>query len=202
MKLKFYLDEYLIKLNGISVILLLIFGLFLVSSATAVESQRIYSDSFYMITNHGLAMLIGVVAFFVIKKINYIYLFKFLTPAIYLMLIVLFVLPTLGINLFGSTRWLEIGSIRIQPSEIAKPIIILFVARQLSNIHTSEHDLKTILRAGFIPAISIILIYQQPDYGTTATIAFIVFIQLLFSKIKLIYPALLSVGGWFIGKYF
>ena len=52
MKLKFYLDEYLIKLNVISVILLLIFGLFLVSSATAVESQRIYSDSFYMITNH------------------------------------------------------------------------------------------------------------------------------------------------------
>ena len=104
MKLKFYLDEYLIKLNGISVILLLIFGLFLVSSATAVESQRIYSDSFYMITNHGLAMLIGVVAFFLIKKFNYIYLFKFLTPAVYLMLIVLFVLPTLGINLFGSTR--------------------------------------------------------------------------------------------------
>ena len=202
MKLKIYFDEYLIKLNGISVILLLIFGVFLVSSATAVESQRIYSDSFYMIANHGLAILIGVGAFFLIKKINYIYLFKFLTPAVYLMLIVLFVLPTLGINLFGSTRWLEIGSIRIQPSEIAKPIIILFVARQLSNIHTSEHDLKTILRAGFIPAISIILIYQQPDYGTTATIAFIVFIQLLFSKIKLIYPALLSVGGWFIGKYF
>jgi len=74
MKLKFYLDEYLIKLNGISVILLLIFGVFVVSSATAVESQRIYSDSFYMIANHGLAILIGVVAFFLIKNsITYIY---------------------------------------------------------------------------------------------------------------------------------
>ena len=55
-KLKIYFDEYLIKLNGISVILLLIFGVFLVSSATAVESQRIYSDSFYMIANHGLGI--------------------------------------------------------------------------------------------------------------------------------------------------
>ena len=71
MKLKIYFDEYLIKLNGISVILLLIFGVFLVSSATAVESQRIYSDSFYMIANHGLAILIGVCVFFVIKKFNY-----------------------------------------------------------------------------------------------------------------------------------
>jgi hypothetical protein len=44
MKLKLYLDEYLIKLNSISIILLIIFGVFLVSSATAVESQRIYSE--------------------------------------------------------------------------------------------------------------------------------------------------------------
>ena len=68
MKLKLYLDEYLLKLNSISIIILIIFGVFLVSSATAVESQRIYSDSFYMIANHGLAILLGAGAFFIIKK--------------------------------------------------------------------------------------------------------------------------------------
>ena len=103
---------------------------------------------------------------------------------------------------FGSTRWLDIGNIRIQPSELAKPIIILWVARQLSNEKIKEHDLKTIWRAGFIPGLAVILIFLQPDFGTTATIAFIVFIQFLFSKTKLIYPALLSIGGWFIGRYF
>ena len=202
MKLKIYFDEYLIKLNGISVILLLIFGVFLVSSATAVESQRIYSDSFYMITNHGLGILIGVGMFLLIKRFNYLYFFKFLTPLVLVMIGALFVLPTMGVNLFGSTRWLDIGSIRIQPSELAKPIIILWVARQLSNEKIKEHDLKTIWRAGFIPGLAVILIFLQPDFGTTATIAFIVFIQFLFSKTKLIYPALLSVGGWFIGRYF
>ena len=70
MKLKIYFDEYLIKLNGISVTLLLIFGVFLVSSATAVESQRIYSDSFYMIANHGLGILIGGRDVFINKKIQ------------------------------------------------------------------------------------------------------------------------------------
>ena len=63
------------------------------------------------------------------------------------MLGVLFVLPTMGVNLFGSTRWLDIGTIRIQPSELAKPIIILWVARHLSNNKIQEHDLKTLLRA-------------------------------------------------------
>ena len=202
MKLKIYFDEYLIKLNGISVILLLIFGVFLVSSATAVESQRIYSDSFYMIANHGLGILIGVGMFLLIKRFNYLYFFKFLTPLVLVMIGALFVLPTMGVNLFGSTRWLDIGNIRIQPSELAKPIIILWVARQLSNEKIKEHDLKTIWRAGFIPGLAVILIFLQPDFGTTATIAFIVFVQFLFSKTKLIYPALLSIGGWFIGRYF
>ena len=98
MKLKIYFDEYLIKLNGISVILLLIFGVFLVSSATAVESQRIYSDSFYMIANHGLGILIGVGMFLLIKRFNYLYFFKFLTPLVLVMIGVLFVLPTMGVN--------------------------------------------------------------------------------------------------------
>ena len=94
-KLKIYFDEYLIKLNGISVILLLIFGVFLVSSATAVESQRIYSDSFYMIANHGLGILIGVGMFLIIKRFNYLYFFKFLTPLVLVMIGALFVLPTI-----------------------------------------------------------------------------------------------------------
>ena len=202
MKFKIYLDEYLKKLNEISVILLLIFGVFLVSSATAVESQRIYSDSFFMIANHGLGIIIGTGLFLLIKRFNYLYLFKILTPIVLAMLGALFVLPTMGVNLFGSTRWLDIGTIRIQPSELAKPIIILWVARHLSNNKIQEHDLKTLLRAGFIPGLAIVLIFLQPDFGTTATIAFIVLIQFLFSKIKFIYPALFSIVGWFIGRYY
>ena len=202
MKFKIYLDEYLKKLNEISVILLLIFGVFLVSSATAVESQRIYSDSFFMIANHGLGIIIGTGLFFLIKRFNYLYLFKILTPIVLAMLVALFILPTMGVNLFGSTRWLDIGTIRIQPSELAKPIIILWVARHLSNNKIQEHDLKTLFRAGFIQGLAIILIFLQPDFGTTATIAFIVLIQFLFSKIKFIYPVLFSIVGWFIGRYY
>ena len=202
MKLKFYLDEYLIKLNGISVILLLIFGVFLVSSATAVVSQSIYSDSFYMIANHGFGILIGILIFFLIKRFNYLYFFKFLIPIAILMLIVLFILPTMGIKISGSTRWLDILGIRIQPSELAKPIIILWVARHLSNNKIEEHDIKKIWRAGFIPGLALILIYLQRDFGTTITISFIVLIQFLFSKIKIIYPLMLSIGGGVVGRYF
>ena len=71
MKIKLYFDKYLLKINLIFVTLLVTFGIFLVSSATAVESQRIYEDSFYMIRNHLLALVIGIVAAFLITKIDY-----------------------------------------------------------------------------------------------------------------------------------
>ncbi len=202
MKVKTYLDEYLLKINKISIVLLIIFGIFLVSSATAVESQRIYSDSFRMISIHALAILIGVMLLNIIKRFNYLYIIKFVNPVVILMLVILFILLTFGINLGGSTRWLNIGSLRIQPSELAKPIILLWGASQLSNSHIVENDFMKIWRAGFIPALAIILIYSQPDYSTSITIAFIIFVQILFSKVKFIYPLLMSIAAGFLAILF
>ena len=71
MKINLYFDKYLIKINLIFVTLLITFGIFLVSSATAVESQRIYEDSFYMIRNHLLALFIGIIGAYLITKIDY-----------------------------------------------------------------------------------------------------------------------------------
>tara|TARA_Y100000992_G_C21257697_1_gene489464 strand:- start:599 stop:1702 length:1104 start_codon:yes stop_codon:yes gene_type:complete len=202
MKAKTYLNEYLFKINRISIALLIIFGVFLVSSATAVESQRIYSDSFRMISIHAVAIFIGILLFGIIKRVNYLYIIKFLNPIVILMLVILFILLTFGINLGGSTRWLNIGSLRIQPSELAKPIILLWGATQLSNHHIVENDFMKIWRAGFIPGLAIILIYRQPDYSTSITIAFIIFVQILFSKVKFIYPLLMSIAAGFLALLF
>ena len=202
MKIKLYFDKYLLKINLIFVTLLVTFGIFLVSSATAVESQRIYEDSFYMIRNHLLALVIGIVAAFLITKIDYKNITNISNSLIIFMTLILFFLLTYGENVFGSTRWLDLGFVRLQPSEIAKPIIIIWVADQLSKVDLDGNNIKSIWRTSFMPAIAVILIFLQPDFGTAATLAFIVFIQLLFSRVKFIYPALLSIVAWFTGKFF
>tara|TARA_B100000900_G_scaffold366145_1_gene341875 strand:- start:7733 stop:8836 length:1104 start_codon:yes stop_codon:yes gene_type:complete len=202
MKSKLYFDQYLLKLSFVSIVFLLIFGIFLVSSATAVESQRIYSDSFYMIKNHLLAVLIGIFVFFVIKKINYLQIIYFTNPLILSMIIVLFFLFTYGDNVFGSSRWLDLGFIRIQPSELAKPIIMLWTAKQLSNNAINQKDIHRVWKAIFLPGIATVLIFLQPDFGTAATVAFIVLIQIMFSKVKLVYPLIISFVGSLIASIF
>ena len=201
MKLKLYFDKYLLKINSIFISLLLIFGFFLVSSATAVESQRIYDDSFYMIKNHSVAVFIGLIMFMIIRNLNTSYISYFSRTLIVLISVVLFILITYGENLNGSTRWLDIGIAVIQPSEFAKPIILLWVASQLSNNEINESDIKTVWRTIFMPGLAAALMLFQPDFGMAATIAFIVFIQLLFSKIKVIYPLLISILGSFLGWF-
>jgi cell division protein FtsW len=202
MKINLYFDKYLLKVNLIFVTLLVTFGIFLVSSATAVESQRIYNDSFYMIKNHLLALMIGIFAAFLITKIDYKNFTNLSNYLIIFITLILFFLLTYGENVFGSTRWLDLGFVRLQPSEIAKPIIIIWVADQLSKVELDVNNIQSIWRASFMPGIAIILIFLQPDFGTAATLAFIVFVQLLFSRVKFIYPALLSVVAWFAGKFF
>lgn len=202
MKLKLYFDKYLLKINLIFITLLITFGLFLVSSATAVESQRLYGDNFYMIKNHLLTLSIGIASALVIKRVNY---KRILNSSNYLIIfisITLFILLTYGDNFWGSTRWLPIGFVSIQPSEVAKPIILIWVANHLSKVELDNNNLKTIWRALFMPGIAVVLIFMQPDYGMAATIAFIILIQLLFSKVNIIYPIILAILGLFGGWYF
>jgi len=202
MKIKIYFDKYLLKINLVFITLLITFGIFLVSSATAVESQRLYGDNFYMFKNHLLTLSIGMTSAFIIKRVNYKRILNLSNYLIIFISVILFFLLTYGDNYWGSTRWLPIGSITLQPSEIAKPIILLWVADHLSKVELDNNNLKTIWRALFMPGIAMVFIFFQPDYGMTATIAFIILIQLLFSKVKIIYPIILSVLGLFGGWYF
>ena len=149
MKLKLYFDKYLLKINLIFITLLITFGLFLVSSATAVESQRLYGDNFYMIKNHLLTLSIGIASALVIKRVNY---KRILNSSNYLIIfisITLFILLTYGDNFWGSTRWLPVGFVSIQPSEVAKPIILIWVANHLSKVELDNNNSGTSIN-GFI----------------------------------------------------
>ena len=118
------------------------------------------------------------------------------------MIVVLFFLFTYGDNVFGSSRWLDLGFIRIQPSELAKPIIMLWTAKQLSNNDIIQKDIHRVWKAIFLPGLATVLIFLQPDFGTAATVSFIVLIQMMFSKVKLVYPLIISFVGSLIASIF
>jgi rod shape determining protein RodA len=84
----------------------------------------------------------------------------------------LFVL-TLGVERFGSSRWIDIGGMQVQPSEIGKLIVILVLAKYLSDNADRIKDLRVFVTSLVIAAVPSLLVFAQPDLGSAAIFLFI-----------------------------
>ena len=176
------------RINLFSIWFLVTFGILVNISASSVQGLNQFNDNFYFIKRHMAGVLIGVLIFNIGKKINFYSYSRLINFSIVFVTSALFFVLTYGIVRGGSRRWVDLGVINFQPSELAKPIIILWVAYQLTNIDTKFNNFFYLRRAMFLPVICCFFIYLQPDYGTTITIFGILLSQIVFSKIDFKYP--------------
>jgi cell division protein FtsW len=164
-------------LVGIIVVLNVI-GLVMVLSASSVESLRQYGSSWFFFQRQVAWVAAGAGMFIVGVRFDHHRLRRIAAPMLLvaLALLVLVLIPGFGVTVYGSRRWLGSGSVRFQPSELAKLALVVFVAHLFSR--------PTDARGG--PAISpypaflalgavVILVMGQPDMGTALVLALIVF---------------------------
>ena len=176
------------RINLFSIWFLVTFGILVNISASSVQGLNQFNDNFYFIKRHMAGILLGVLIFNIGKKINFYSYSRLINFSIVFVTSALFFVLTYGIVRGGSRRWVDLGVINFQPSELAKPIIILWVAYQLTNMDTKFNNFFYLRRAMFLPVICCFFIYLQPDYGTTITIFGILLSQIVFSKIDFKYP--------------
>jgi len=94
-------------------------------------------------------------------------------PAYTLVLLMLLAVEIVGQVGGGSQRWLEVGPIRIQPSEIMKPAVVLAMARFYETLPSGMiGSWRSVLPAGLLIVLPIGLVLLQPDLGTSVAIAF------------------------------
>ena len=164
-----HLDYHLI----LAVLFLITLGLIMVTSATIAMADRSFDQPFYyfwrqfkfVLLGLGLTTLVAYTPMEFWLKYS-IRLFMFSTFLLFLLLI-----PGLGVEVKGSTRWLNMGIIRFQPSEFMKIILIIYlsdylVRRQKELLSQWSGLLKPL---GVIVAISLLLLLQ-PDFGTVIVI--------------------------------
>lgn len=157
------------------VISLLIFGLFVLSSASFVVGEKKFGDPQYYLKEQLLkGVLFGAVSFLIFLKIPLEFLkkysFVFLIFSIGLLILVLF--PELGLSHSGSTRWLNLGSVSFQPSELLKLSFLIYLA---SWFESRRRELQK-FSSGLLPFLIIIsvigfLLFLQPNIGTFSIIA-------------------------------
>lgn len=150
-------------------IILILFGLIMIYSASSIWAMYKFSDSFKYVKQQGLFILVGIILVLIISKIDYRIYYKNATKIFFscIVLLILVLIPGIGSVRNGSRSWFGIGSFGIQPSEFAKVGLIILTSKYLSKSNKFVKDIKR----GVIPILSVLflvfgLIMLQPDFGT------------------------------------
>lgn len=153
-------------------LILIVFGLIMILSASSMASYMRYDNSIYFyFIRQAIFIILGLVCFLIA-----IYfptkLFKKTSPILmFVLLASLFGLTVYGAAFNSSQSWFDLGIITIQPSELGKIIIVLFLANYYNNHKDDLDNQWTLLKPILVTIIIFLLVAMQPDFGT----AFVIF---------------------------
>jgi rod shape determining protein RodA len=107
----------------------------------------------------------------------------------------LLVTVSMGTRIFGSRRWISVGGFTFQISEFAKIVIILMVARYLSELKRNEVGVRDLLKIGVLVGIPTLLVFKQPDLGTSLTYVAILGAGILLAGLRWHHLAVIALVG-------
>jgi cell division protein FtsW len=157
---------------------LCVIGLVMVGSASPIISMSLYGSSWGILIRQVMWMGLGLVAFYVLSRLDYRKWRKVRVPLLLgtLALLVVVLVPGIGVTAGGSSRWVGFGQFRIQPSELMKLALAIFAADLLTRRVTQLREAKRVVVPILgVLGISSILILKQPDMGTALVLACIAF---------------------------
>jgi rod shape determining protein RodA len=142
-----------------------------------------------------LYILIGCALLWIIASIDYHTLLGQI-PVIYVTTIVLLVAVLLfGKSIAGARRWIQLPGFHLQVSEFAKLMIVLLVARFLTEIRSDRLEFREFLKLGALVALPWLLVMREPDLGTSLTYLPILAIGVFLAGLRMRYIVALTVLG-------
>lgn len=164
----------------IVVILMCIFGLIMIRSATLSYNTTKHLKS------QSIATAIGIIAILILVLLDYQFLGKIYIP-IYIicnLLLIAVLIWGFGMEKWGADSWLKLGPIIFQPSEFVKVGLVISLAKYIDNNKENINEPFTLLKVLAFAFFPVILILKQPDAGTAMVFVFFIAIMLFIAEIK------------------
>lgn len=168
---------------------LVFIGIIFVFSASMYSAEVNYNNKYYFLIKQIIGALIGTVGLIFFSNFDYKKLKKFSIPVLifsFVCLILVFI-PFIGVENYGAKRWIGLGPITIQASEIAKFGFILFSASYLSTHYDKTAKLKTMLPVILVGLCMCGLIILEPNMSVTICVALTLVAMLFIGGIQLKY---------------
>lgn len=173
--------EYFFDYTLLFVVLFLLgFGLIMIYSASSYEASDKLGDAAYYLKKQAVSSALGLVAMIIVARIPYHFWERFATLGyIVSAFLILLVLTPLGMELNGARRWLNLG-ISVQPAEIAKLGMILFLASLVCKMGKSIRTTKGFLMVLCVPVPICLMVWKITDNLSSAIIIFGIAFLMLF----------------------
>ena len=191
------------------ILVLLAVGLVMMFSASYAYAYYYYGNSYYFILRQGMFALVGVVLMLAISTFDYHQLHKLNLPVfavsiLLLLMVLVFKGTKLAPNKGGAVRWLNLGFVEFQPSEIAKLTVIICFSYWVARDPKSVRSVKTMVQPyGLLLAMYIGLLYLEPHTSAMVIICGIGVIILLAGGMRLWYFApILGLGAGAVAAFY
>jgi cell division protein FtsW len=173
------------------VILMIVFGSMMIFDASMYVADQVFYDKFHFLILHLQWLALGLVVATLIYFWDYHKILKLAVPALVIVIILLLLVLIAGEEINGAKRWFSLGGIgSIQPAELAKVAVIIYLASWLSKQKFQYKTLTSAFKDGFgkhllnfgaIVGVIALLIILEPDLGTTMIICITAFFMFLMS---------------------
>ena len=178
-----------------TVLVLVALGIVMVYSSGAIYAADLYGNETHFLSRQLIFAVLGLGLMLAAAKVRY-QIFKRWTYPILggvLLLLIAVLIPGVGSTMGGATRWLNMGSFYLQPSEMAKFALVLYLAYSLEKKQSQIGTFSIgILPHLIVVGMTLMLILVEPDFGTTAVLAAILFAMMFVAGTRLVH-----LGGIF-----
>lgn len=171
-----------------AVLVLLLFSICFIYTASSARAERLYDDSAFFLKRQLQRAAIALVIMFFIMRVDYHRVLQYSPPAYWfgLALLVFLLFAPESWMIRGSRRWLLLGPVQFQPSELAKFALIFYLAGNLTKPEVDpENFVDGVLPQLILIGAVVLAVAMEPDLGTALAIATIAMIMLFVAGAKL-----------------
>ena len=178
-----------VKMNALvwSWLGLMALGWVMVMSASTSIAETYTGNAAYFSTRHGIYIALGILIAFLISRISLAWWQK--TDWLWLLLgclgLIAVLIPGIGHEVNGSARWLNLGVMKIQPSEIVKLTVVLYISGYLIRRQVEvQSQWSGFIKPLFILGLIVVLLLLEPDFGSVVVLMGAVLVLLFLGGVK------------------
>ena len=165
------------------------FGVLAVYSASGYVAKTQYGDTWFFVKKQLIGLVLGTVGMFLCGRLDCHILSgkkaRYIALTISIILLALVFVPGLGVTNYGATRWIGIGGVTLQPSEVAKYGFVIFASAYMSENMAKMRTFKGVLPVLFAGGAICLLIIIEPNMSVTMCVGFLMLAMLFLGGMKI-----------------